>query len=524
MRNNQPVTQKEKTLTDNCILLSTTDLDGNIKYANEGFTSVSGYSFDELHRQPHNLVRHPDMPEAAFKSMWERIKQGKPWIGVVKNRAKSGDHYWVNAYVAPVYEDGKIHEYQSVRRKATAAQINSATRIYADLQAGKKPKALSKGLLGFSGKLFVCLLLTVLLTAALASYSPLVAVIAAAIFGAIGLKLILTPFNALLEKAVNIIDDPLATGVYAGRQDELGKISFALQFLITETGGVVGRMADSAGSIEGLSGSLNDTISNTRERADSQSQQTNQAATAMEEMSASFAEVSSNIHNAAEEMTTSYKAAEEGHERMEMVIEAINQLNDEVGNFSAVVASIEQDSQDINNVLEVIRGIAEQTNLLALNAAIEAARAGESGRGFAVVADEVRQLSSRTSESTSHIETIVSKFRESTLKATQTMESGQRKAEQSVGLAQQVDESFEELRSSIGKMNVMSDENASAMSQQTTVANDISHSIQVINELALESLEQTQDATERGQQVSRLSAKTHNLSKQFWRQSVQRNY
>ncbi len=104
------------------------------------------------------------------------------------------------------------------------------------------------------------------------------------------------------------------------------------------------------------------------------------------------------------------------------------------------------------------------------------------------------------------------------------MESGQRKAEQSVGLAQQVDESFEGLRSSIGKMNVMSDENASAMSQQTTVANDISHSIQVINELSLESLEQTQDATERGQQVSRLSAKTHNLSKQFWRQSVQRNY
>ncbi len=522
MRNNQPVTQIEKTLTENCILLSTTNLKGEIKYANEGFTNVSGYSFDELHKQPHNMVRHPDMPAVAFESLWERVKQGKPWVGIVKNRTKSGDHYWVNAYIAPVYENGKIHEYQSVRRKATKEQITRAEDIYQSVNAGKVPKALRKPVLSFTGRIYIWLLLSILMAGIFAQYSPILAVIAVGIFAALGLKQILKPFKSLAVQASKVVDDPLATGVFTGRQDEIGRIGFALQFLLTETGGVVGRMADSAGSIESLSASLNDTIANTRQRADCQSQQTSQAATAMEEMSASFSEVSQNIHSAAQEMSVSNTSAEQGHELLEQVIDSINQLKDEVGNFATVVASIEQDSQDINKVLEVIRGIAEQTNLLALNAAIEAARAGESGRGFAVVADEVRQLSSRTSESTSHIEAIVSKFRDSTTMAAKAMEAGQQKALLSVDLARQVDESFEALRASIVKMNVMSDENACAMTQQTTVANEISHSIQVISELSLESLEQTRNAADRGEQVLRLSAKTHHLSQQFWEQSVQR--
>ncbi|ASJ96617.1 MULTISPECIES: methyl-accepting chemotaxis protein [Shewanella] len=520
MKNNQPVTQKEKVFADDTILLSTTDLKGKIKYTNPGFNQVSEFTQEELYRQPHNIVRHPDMPAAAFESMWSRLKQGKPWVGIVKNRTKSGDHYWVNAYVAPVFEAGHVHEYQSVRRKATRAQIDNAQAIYGVLNAGKQPKAMKTARLGFAQRLALLLLISLIIGVVLTSYSPILALLVAASFGLAGLYVALKPFNALVEQAKGIVDDPLATAVYSGRQDELGKLSFALQYLLTETGGAVGRMADSAESIQHLSTSLNETINHTRERADSQSQQTSQAATAVEEMSASFNEVSQNIQQAAQEMSMSHQAAEKGHELLEEVIVAIKGLHQEVSNFSAVVASIEQDSQEINGVLEVIRGIAEQTNLLALNAAIEAARAGESGRGFAVVADEVRQLSSRTSESTSHIEAIVSKFRDSTLKASQTMQAGQSQAERSVGLAQQVDASFEDLRAAITNINQMSDANAAAMSQQTAVANEISQSIQLINELALASLSQTQDAAERGEQVARLSAKTQHLSQQFWRQSL----
>ncbi|WP_313109378.1 PAS domain-containing protein, partial [Stutzerimonas nitrititolerans] len=99
MRNNQPVTQREYAFPDQQRLVSTTDLKGRITYCNDIFAEVSGFDRAELIRAPHNLIRHPDVPSAVFEHMWATLKQGKPWMGVVKNRRKDGDHYWVNAYV-----------------------------------------------------------------------------------------------------------------------------------------------------------------------------------------------------------------------------------------------------------------------------------------------------------------------------------------------------------------------------------------------------------------------------------------
>ena len=100
------------------ILLSTTDLDGNVKYANKIFCDVAGYTLDELQGNPHNMVRHPDMPKAAFQDLWQYIKSGQSWMGPVKNQCKNGDYYWVNAFVTPIKNaEGTIFEYQSVRTK-----------------------------------------------------------------------------------------------------------------------------------------------------------------------------------------------------------------------------------------------------------------------------------------------------------------------------------------------------------------------------------------------------------------------
>lgn len=514
----------EKHLSENAILLSTTDLKGNIKYVNQTFSQISEYSVTELQGSPHNIVRHEDMPAAAFKMLWDRIKSGKPWMGIVKNKTKTGGYYWVNAYVAPVYEDGKIHEYQSVRRQATPEQIRAAEDVYQGINQGKQPKALKKDRLGFRGKILSSMFLAIAATAFLACYSPLLAALVGALVAWVLWYKLMQPLQALVSVATHIIDDPVAMGIYTGRQDEIGKIDLALRFLITEIGGVVGRMADSASEIQEQSVNLKQTITNTWEHADSQSVQTTQAATAMEQMSASFAEVTDNIHRTASEMVSSHEAAQRGHSRLETVIEAIHQLSVQVSHFSDVVQTIEQDSQAIYQVLEVIRSIADQTNLLALNAAIEAARAGETGRGFAVVADEVRQLSSRTSQSTSQIEQIVSRFKDSTQKATSTMTAGQEQVKRSVSLAQDASVAFGELLSSIARINSLSDDNAAAMTQQTSVAAEISRAIHVISDLAQQSLEQTQDAAARGEQVSRLSTKTHHLSQQFWQQSVQRKY
>lgn len=137
MRMNLPVTEHERTFPSEQRLISTTDLNSRITYCNDAFVTISGFTYDELVGQPHNLVRHPDMPPAVFGHMWDTIKQGKPWMGVVKNRAKNGDYYWVSAYVTAVYEQGRISGYESVRSVPTREQIRRAEALYARLRAGR---------------------------------------------------------------------------------------------------------------------------------------------------------------------------------------------------------------------------------------------------------------------------------------------------------------------------------------------------------------------------------------------------
>ncbi len=137
MRNNLPITDRERTFPSEQRLISTTDLDSRISYCNDAFVAISGFTYDELIGQPHNLVRHPDMPAAVFGHMWDTIKQGKPWMGVVKNRAKNGDYYWVSAYVTAIYENGRISGYESVRSVPSREQIRRAEALYARLRAGK---------------------------------------------------------------------------------------------------------------------------------------------------------------------------------------------------------------------------------------------------------------------------------------------------------------------------------------------------------------------------------------------------
>jgi methyl-accepting chemotaxis protein len=140
MKINMPVTDKEVTMQEGQVIVSKTDMKGIITYVNQGFIDISGYSESELMGKNHNLVRHPDMPAAAFQDLWDTIKEGKPWSGIVKNRCKNGDFYWVEANVTPIFEKGRVVEYMSVRRKPTRNQIIAAESLYHAINSGKTPK------------------------------------------------------------------------------------------------------------------------------------------------------------------------------------------------------------------------------------------------------------------------------------------------------------------------------------------------------------------------------------------------
>ena len=130
MRMNMPVTNVEVPLTDATLIVSKTDLKGQLTYVNRDFLEISGFTESELIGQPHNIVRHPDMPAEAFEDLWRTLKDGRPWIGLVKNRCKNGDYYWVEAHATPLLENGQVTGYMSVRKKPNRQTVEDTERIY----------------------------------------------------------------------------------------------------------------------------------------------------------------------------------------------------------------------------------------------------------------------------------------------------------------------------------------------------------------------------------------------------------
>ena len=138
MRINQPVTDNEVKLTDSTLIVSKTDLKGRITYINKDFLDISGFTEAELIGEPHNIVRHPDMPPEAFEDLWKTLKEGRPWTGYVKNRCKNGDYYWVLANATPIWEKGQMTGYMSVRRKADPAVIEKIDALYRQFRDKKQ--------------------------------------------------------------------------------------------------------------------------------------------------------------------------------------------------------------------------------------------------------------------------------------------------------------------------------------------------------------------------------------------------
>ncbi|BAI71714.1 methyl-accepting chemotaxis protein [Azospirillum sp. B510] len=137
MRLNEPITDREIIMEDGVLLVSRTDTGGRITFVNKAFVDISGYSEAELIGAPHNLIRHPHMPKEAFADLWTTIKDGRPWEGLVKNRTKSGDFYWVRANVTPVIENGQVTGFISIRTKPVRGQVAAAERLYTDIREGR---------------------------------------------------------------------------------------------------------------------------------------------------------------------------------------------------------------------------------------------------------------------------------------------------------------------------------------------------------------------------------------------------
>lgn len=502
MRSNLPVTTTAVEVAEQDNILSTTDLKGCITYANQDFVRISGYTVKELQGEPHNLVRHPDMPAAAFDDLWQHIKAGKSWMGLVKNRCKSGDYYWVDAFASPITAGGKTVEYQSVRTRPQPEHIKRAEQVYQQLRSGK---VLKLGALSLYHRLLLVLGLA-LLPPAVAGFiigapGTILATLGAAfLLGTAGILTVLRPLDAAVAEAARIYKHPLMQQIYTGDNSEAGQILLAFKKSQSEIFAVAGRMDDAALRMAQTAEHLAASVLLTRQGVSHQDEQTTRVAAALEELTSTSQEVARNTQQAASAAQSASLAAGTGRQVVERSLDTIHRLAEDVERSAEAMQRLEQDSVAIGKVVDVIRGVAEQTNLLALNAAIEAARAGEQGRGFAVVADEVRTLANRTQNSTQEIQTMIQRLQDAAHEAVTVMANGRHNANASVEQAAAAGSALDEISTAVQTITDMNTQIATAAEQQSRVAQEISGDVATIaevNELTVDNMNDTATMSER---------------------------
>jgi aerotaxis receptor len=520
MKNNQPVTQNEVEVEASQTILSTTDLKGTVSYVNPDFITISGFEQTELIGKNHNVIRHPDMPPAAFKDLWDTVKSGNPWMGIVKNRCKNGDHYWVDAFVMPIKKDGKTVEYQSVRYRPEREWVDRAGPIYQRLLQGKAFKPSLGSRLSLSGKLMLGNLVALLPLIGCALIPSLSGLVLFGLFVTIlllfGVNYWLTrPFSQLVTQTKQIFDQPVMRRIYTGRDDEIGQIQLALTMQSSQINAIMGRITDTTNNLSGVAEVTSGTSKQAHEGVDKQQSELAQVATAMTEMVATVQEIARSASVAAESTLKGQSETGQGYAVVVETIDAINSMAEELKVASEVVAQLSQQSIDIANVLEVIKGIAEQTNLLALNAAIEAARAGENGRGFAVVADEVRSLAGRTTDSAGEIDAMIAKLKAGSNQAVDVMEKSREKAEGSVALAADAGSALDNLSGVMDSITDMSQQIATASEEQSAVAEEINRSIVNINQIAESTSEGAEKSVSATEEMVAAIRRLDNLVTQF---------
>ena len=485
---------REYKIRDDQNLLSRTDTQGRITYAAQSFVEVSGYSRDELLGAPHSIVRHPDMPAAAFANLWQTVSRGEVWVGLVKNRRKNGDYYWVRAHVAPIVEDGQIQGYTSVRVRPSEEEIRLAEQTYARLRAGddrgiglEHGRIVSGGLLGrlrrlerghLATRLYAALAGNAVLLggagvllgwrdralqaqlAELAQHAGLPAdalaaplaglggfdagalLLPALLFGSATLLLTLRRVRREIRGATHFAMQ-IAAGNLAAEQPrssgEFGALTGMLAVMQRSLANIVIEVRQSLGQVRPAAAQVATGADDLAARTEQQAASLQQTAASMEQITATVQQSADYARQASQQAGTAAAEVHNGGDAMRQVVTSMQ--------------GISASSQRIAEIIGVIDGIAFQTNILALNASVEAARAGEHGRGFAVVASEVRSLATRSANAAAEVRRLIDESRHEVRNGEQQVQAAGRAIEGVVAAVTRVSDIMGEIAAAAGEQN-----------------------------------------------------------------------
>lgn len=465
-------------------LVSVTDLDGRVTYANDGFCRVAGYSSEELVGQHHNLVRHPDMPKQAFEDMWSKLKSKQAWRGAVKNRCKDGRYYWVDAFVTPQYENDVHVGYQSVRTVLKTEYRDNAESLYAKIIDGK---ARSSSMRKFNDVLFVGIGLCL---AVLALYYPFIAFLIIALPYIVYRSELISLRQYLNAELKNY--DSVSRHVFSG-YGHISVVDFAKKMQDGRVKTIIGRVIDSTLALSRGGDLLRVSSQQAKAGVEQEAHELNQVSVAIEEMVAANAEVASNTAITSSKVESVHQDCKVATDSMTQTMEKVSGLAKDVASSAEAASGLANEADKISGIMQEIQGIADQTNLLALNAAIEAARAGEYGRGFSVVADEVRALSSRTHSATEQIQTSVGEIQTTLSSWSKTMLKGKDAADECVADTQKTRDIVFKVYDEVSDISDLAMQISVASEEQSAVSKEISKSIVSVSDVSQSNLQRAED-------------------------------
>nr|WP_145253743.1 methyl-accepting chemotaxis protein [Pseudomonas sp. DE0157] len=326
---------------------------------------------------------------------------------------------------------------------------------------------------------------------------------------------IILPLREALRGAERVASGDLTLHEPSRRRDELGQLQASMQRMTQGLRDLIGGIGDGVTQIASAAEELSAVTEQTSAGVTNQKVETDQVATAMNQMTATVHDVARNAEQASEAAVMADQQAREGDRVVSEAVAQIERLASEVANSSEAMSQLKGESDKIGSVLDVIKSVAQQTNLLALNAAIEAARAGEAGRGFAVVADEVRSLAQRTQQSTEEIEELIAGLQSGTQRAASKMDSSRQLTDSTVELTRRAGSSLENITRTVSSIQAMNQQIATAAEEQTAVAEEINRSVINVRDISDQTSAASEQTASSSVELARLGTHLQGLVGRF---------